>query len=125
MHALPGIDGSGPGDEVEAITVSFAQLEHLRELARRQAKPDTPDTFALPHIIRSILDCFEDRGIDLTDAFDEKGLAHLGAARLRESQTPGGAGNVSAASSCSSAVRRSCRENRPARGRLRSGTPPR
>jgi hypothetical protein len=124
MHAIPCIEGSGPGDELETIPLSLRQLEHLRELAR-QTKPDTPDAFALPHLIRSIIEYFEDRNIDLTDAFDEEGIAHLGAARLRNFQTTNGPRNVSAASSCSSAVRRSCRENRPARGRLRSGTPPR
>lgn len=124
MHALPGIEGSGPGDEIETIGISLGQFEYLQELAR-QTKPDSPDSFALPHLIRSILEYFEDRGLDLTDAFDEEAIARLGAARLRESQTPNGSENVSAVSSCSSAARRSCRENRPARGRLRSGTPPR
>src|SRR5438067_834268 len=98
----------------ETIVLSEAQVEYLEQIS-----PELNPAFGWSHAIRTILDRFEQSGIDLTAASSEEEIARLAAAQLRSSGAP----CVSASSR--SAVRPEYRSSLPATDRCRSGKPPR
>ena len=129
MHVMPPMKegrSAGTPNELETIVLSGRHLDYLGEIAR-EMNPAMPESFGLPHLIRTILDRVEQSGIDLTDAGSEEEIARLVAGRLRQS-TPvrrsGKSIEPTFSSSCSTA-RRSSRSNPPERDRFRSGKPPR
>src|SRR5262249_53573593 len=99
--------------ETETVILSDAHIEYLERIS-----PELNPAFGWSHAIRTILDRFEQSGIDLTDASSEEEIARLAAAQLRSSGAP------CASASSPSAVRRGYRSNLPVTGRCRSGRLP-
>lgn len=127
MHLMPPLleAPAGRTSELETLALSDRHLTYLGQIAR-EMNPDMPASLGLPHLIRTILDRFEQSGIDLTDACSEEDIARLAAGRLRQTEGPKPARtNERLFSSCSSATRRSYRSSLPARDRFHSGKPPR
>ena len=129
MHLMPPVEqgrGSSP-NELETLVLSDRHLDYLGQVAR-ELNPDMPESFGLPHLIRTILDRVEQSGIDLTDACSEEEIAQLAAMRLsrktstnrRQAPRP----NARIFSS-KSAARRSDRSSLPATDLYHSGKPPR
>jgi hypothetical protein len=118
---------AGTPNELETIVLSGTHLDYLEEAAR-ELNPSMPESFGLPHLIRTILDRVEESGIDLTEAGSEEEIARLAAEQLRQS-TPVRRSRRTAIertfSSSYSEARRSSRSNPPERDRFRSGKPPR
>ncbi len=98
----------------ETIVLSEAQVEYLEQMS-----PES-NPFGWSHAIRTILDRFEQSGIDLTAASSEEEIAALAAAELRSS-----AGPCAVSESNPSAVQPEYRSNLPVTDRYRSGRPPR
>lgn len=61
---------------IETFVVSTAQFDFLGHLAR-QLNPDMPMEFAGAHVIRTLLERFEESGIDLTAASNEEELTRV------------------------------------------------
>ncbi len=127
MHLIPSNTEARPepANELETIALSGEQLDYLGQLARRM-NPDMPASFALPHLIRTILDRVEQSGIDLTAACSEEEIARLAAGPLRQTRARRRqCATETTFSSGYSATRRSYRSNRPGTDRFHSGRPPR
>ena len=78
--------GEGQGDAnpaTETIVLSEAQVEYLEQISN-----ELNPAFGWSHAIRTILDRFEQSGIDLTAASSEEEIARLAAAQLRSSGAP-------------------------------------
>lgn len=128
MYLMPPTqDGwAGTPNELETIVLSERHLDFLEE-AVRELNPSMPESFGLPHLIRTILDRVEESGIDLTEAGSEEEIARLAAGPLRRS-TPVRRSRRTIEqtfSSSYSTARRSSRSNPPERDRFHSGKPPR
>jgi hypothetical protein len=127
MHLMPPTTETR-NSELETIALSGKHLDYLGQLSL-ELNPNMPLALGWPHLIRKILDRFEESGIDLTDASSEEEIARLAAGRLRgkttRGRTPRSNGRVSASSMSRQAVRPAYQSNLPARGRSRSGKPPR
>ncbi len=109
--------GENEGDAspaTETIILSEAQVEYLEQIS-----PELNPAFGWSHAIRTILDRFEQSGIDLTAASNEEEIARLAAAQLRSSGAP------CASVSSRSAARPEYRSSLPATDRCRSGKQPR
>jgi hypothetical protein len=123
----PNTEGlAGTPNELETIVLSDHHLDYLEEIAR-ELNPSMPESFGLPHLIRTILDRVEESGIDLTDAGSEEEIARLAAGRLRQS-TPVRRSRRTIErtfSSKYSAARRSNRSSLPEKDQSHSGKPPR
>jgi len=118
---------AGTPNELETIVLSGHHLDYLEEIAR-ELNPSMPESFGLPHLIRTILDRVEESGIDLTEAGSEEEIARLAAGQLRQSTPVRRSRRTSIErtfSSSYSAARRSSRSNPPERDRFHSGKPPR
>jgi hypothetical protein len=68
--------------EIETFVVSRAQLDYLGRLAN-EMNPDMPLAFGGAHVIRTLLERFEQSGIDLTEATSEQEVTRLAAQALR------------------------------------------
>ena len=124
----PNTEGlAGTPNELETIVLSEHHLDYLEEIAR-ELNPCMPESFGLPHLIRTILDRVEESGIDLTEAGSEEEIARLAAGQLRQS-TPVRRSRRTAtertSSSSYSAAPRSNRSSQPERDRSHSGKRPR
>src|SRR5215213_6249663 len=87
MHAMPPTqEGRAGGNELETIVLSDRHLDYLGQIAR-ELNPDMPESFGLPHLIRTLIDRVEESGIDLTDACSEEEIARLAAGRLGGPET--------------------------------------
>jgi hypothetical protein len=118
--------GAAPS-ELETIFLSGRHLDYLGQIAH-EMNPDMPESFGLPHLIRTILDRVERSGIDLTDASSEEDIARLAAGRLGGTTAPTRRDATwinERLFSSAPAVPRSDRSSLPARDRLRSGRTPR
>src|SRR6266571_8173192 len=74
-------NGESQGDAnpaTETIILSEAQVEYLEQISH-----ELNPAFGWSHAIRTILDRFEQSGIDLTAASSEEEIAALAAAELR------------------------------------------
>jgi len=124
MHLIPPTT-EPRSSELETIALSGKHLDYLGQLSL-ELNPNMPLALGWPHLIRRILDRFEESGIDLTDASSEEEIARLAAGRLRgKTRTPRPSERVSASSMSRQAVRPAYQSNLPVRGRSRSGKPPR
>ena len=63
---------------IETLVVSAAQLAFLGQLGQ-QLNPEMPIEFAGAHVIRTLLERFEESGIDLTDASSEEEVTRVAA----------------------------------------------
>jgi hypothetical protein len=70
-------------NDIETFVVSKTQLQYLADVAR-DMNPDMPMAFAGAHVIRTLLERFEESGIDLTGASNEEELTRLAARALRQ-----------------------------------------
>jgi hypothetical protein len=124
----PTMEGlGGTPNELETIVLSSEHLDYLEEISR-ELNPDMPESFGLPHLIRTLLDRVEQSGIDLTDAGSEEEIARLAAGRLRQESPVRRSRRTTAptfSASRYSTARRSYRSNQPETDRCRSGKPPR
>jgi hypothetical protein len=129
MHLMPPIPEGRPitSSELETIALSGEHLDYLDQMVY-EMNPDMPPPFGWSHLICTLLEKFEQSGIDLTDASSEEEIAELAAGRLRE-QTAGPQDSETTAtlfsSNRQSTYRRSYRSSRPETDRLRSGKTPR
>jgi hypothetical protein len=112
--------------EVETVPLSTQQVTYLEKLCGAMEP-----SFGRPHLIRTLLDCIEKSGIDLSEASSEQELARLASISLNRAQgkaerQPEAIAPLSAVSATARpSGRRSYRSNLPVRGRHRSGKPPR
>jgi len=127
MHLMPSIREGCKSSELETLVLSDEHLDYLGQIAR-EMNPNMPESFGLPHLIRTIIDRVEQSGIDLTDACSEEDIARLAAKKLRgrgdRRRDPRSSARLFSSAN-PSAVRRSHRSNLPGTGRFRSGTTPR
>lgn len=72
-----------PVSNIESFIISRAQLDYLGRLAN-EMNPDMPMAFAGAHVIRTLLERFEETGIDLTDACSETELTRIATRGLRK-----------------------------------------
>jgi hypothetical protein len=72
-----------PANDTETFVLSQAQLDYLRRVGR-EMNPDMPMAFAGAHVIRALLERFEESGIDLTGAASEEELTLVAARGLRQ-----------------------------------------
>jgi hypothetical protein len=70
-------------NDIETFVISRAQLDYLGRLANEN-NPDMPMAFAGAHIIRTLLERFEDSGINLTEASSEEELTQVAANAMRQ-----------------------------------------
>ena len=82
LVAAKAVD-SETSNGIETFVISRAQLDYLGRLANEN-NPDMPMAFAGAHIIRTLLERFEDSGIDLTEASSEKELTQVAARAMRQ-----------------------------------------
>lgn len=68
---------------VEDVVVSRAQLDYIGKVAN-DLNPDMPMAFAGAHVIRMLLERFEESGIDLTQATSEEDLTRIAVRALRQ-----------------------------------------
>lgn len=66
----------GEPSNIETFAVSSAQFAFLGKLAN-QINPDMPMEFAGAHVVRTLLERFEESGIDLTAASSEEELTRV------------------------------------------------
>jgi hypothetical protein len=71
-----------PESDIETVVVSRPQLDYLGQLAH-EMNPDMPMAFAGAHVIRTLLERFEESGIDLTAARNEEELTRIAARAMR------------------------------------------
>jgi hypothetical protein len=69
--------------DIETFVVSRAQFDYLGRVAN-EMNPDMPMAFAGAHVIRALLERFEDSGINLTGASSEEELTQIAARALRQ-----------------------------------------
>ena len=127
MHPMPTIREGRRSSELETLVLSDEHLDYLGHLARAM-NPDMPESFGLPHLIRTIIERVEQSGIDLTDACSEEDIARLAAKTLSGQSTRRRNLRPSErlfSSANRSGARRSHRSSLPATNRFRSGTTPR
>jgi hypothetical protein len=114
--------------ELETIALSGEHLDYLDQMVY-EMNPDMPPPFGWSHLICTLLEKFEQSGIDLTDASSEEEIAELAAGRLREQtagqQNPETTTETLFSSNRPPAYPRSYRSNQPETDRLRSGRTPR
>jgi len=84
LVAAKAVD-SGNSNDVETFVISRTQLDYLGRLAN-EINPDMPMAFAGAHVIRTLLERFEDSGTDLTEASSEEELTRIAAREMRERQ---------------------------------------
>jgi hypothetical protein len=82
LVAAKAVD-SGNSNDVETFVISRTQLDYLGRLAN-EINPDMPMAFAGAHVIRTLLERFEDSGTDLTEASSEEELTRIAAHKMRE-----------------------------------------
>ena len=82
LVAAKAVD-SGNSNDVETFVISRTQLDYLGRLAN-EINPDMPMAFAGAHVIRTLLERFEDSGTDLTEASSEEELTRIAARAMRE-----------------------------------------
>ena len=126
MHLMPSI-AAGRTNELETLLLSDEHLDYLGQIAR-ELNPDMPESFGLPHLIRTIIDRVEQSGVDLTDACSEEEIARLAAKRLRGQTDRRRAPRTNErlfSSANRSGARRSHQSSLPETDRFRSGTTPR
>ncbi len=116
---------AGVDPATETIVLSGPLLEYVARMSR-DLDPAMHRAFGWPHAICTIIDRFEQSGIDLTDASSESELVELAANQLRA----GNRRRTASERSSSSALypltgRPTCRSSLPGTGRFRSGKPPR
>ena len=68
----------GAPSTIESFVLSDEQFAFLGELAH-QLNPDMPMEFAGAHVIRTLLERFEESGIDLTAASNEEEVTRVAA----------------------------------------------
>lgn len=128
MHVIPPQEERRAGaNELETLVLSDRHLDYLGEMARK-LNPDMPESFGLPHLIRTLIDRIEESGIDLTDACSEAEIARLAATRMGPKtgrRAPRPTDRFSSSAPTQSGARRSRRSSLPGKGRLRSGRTPR
>jgi len=128
MYLMPTIGETRTSNELETLLLSDEHLDYLGQIAR-EMNPDMPESFGLPHLIRTIIDRVEQSGIDLTDACSEEEIARLAAKRLRgqgdRRKTRRSSERLFSSGANRSAARRSHRSSLPGTDRFRSGTTPR
>ena len=128
MHLMPSIREGRKSSELETLVLSDEHLDYLGQIAR-EMNPDMPESFGLPHLIRTIIERVEQSGVDLTDACSEEDIARLAAKRLRgqvdrrRKQRP--SERLFSSAKNLSGARRSHRSSLPEIDRFRSGTTPR
>ena len=66
----------------ETLVLSDEQIALVEEISQA-LNPDMPSAFGWPHAIRTLLDSFEESGIDLTAASSEEGIARVAGEALR------------------------------------------
>ena len=117
---------AGGEPATETILLSGRHLDYLAKESQK-INPEMPNAFGCPHVIRTLLDRIEASGIDLTAASSEAEIAELVAAKLetRSRRRTALNGRLCASVSLPSAARLGYRSSLPARGRCRSGKPPR
>jgi len=84
LVAAKAVD-SGNSNDVETFVISRTQLDYLGRLAN-EINPDMPMAFAGAHVIRTLLERFEDSGTDLTEASSEEELTRIAAREMRQRQ---------------------------------------
>ena len=126
MHLMPSIREGRKSSELETLVLSDEHLDYLGHLAR-EMNPDMPESFGLPHLIRTIIERVEQSGIDLTDACSEEDIARLAAKKLGQSNRRRNLRPSERlfSSANRSGARRSRQSSLPATNRFRSGTTPR
>jgi hypothetical protein len=72
-----------PENNIVEFVVSEAQLDYLGRVSR-DINPDMPMAFGGAHVVRTLLERFEESGIDLTAATSEEELTHIAARKLRQ-----------------------------------------
>ena len=82
LVAAKAVD-SGNSNDVETFVISRTQLDYLGRLAN-EINPDMPMAFAGAHVIRTLLERFEDSGTDLTEASSEEELTRIAARAMRQ-----------------------------------------
>ena len=70
-------------NDIQTVIISQAQLDYLGHLGN-EMNPDMPMAFAAPHVIRMLLERFEDSSIDLTAASSEEELTRIAARALTQ-----------------------------------------
>lgn len=73
---------SESSNNIETVFISPAQLDHLGRLAGAM-RPDMPMAFAGAHVIRTLLERFEESGIDLAAAASEEDVTRVAVRELR------------------------------------------
>jgi hypothetical protein len=68
---------------VEALLLPDEQIAYIAETSKN-LNPEMPSAFGWPHVIRTLLDRFEESGIDLTAADSEEEIARVAATELRK-----------------------------------------
>ncbi|GAC1433936.1 MAG: hypothetical protein NVSMB68_06480 [Thermoanaerobaculia bacterium] len=70
-------------NEIETFVVSRAQLDYLGRVAN-EMNPEMPMAFAGAHVIRTLLERFEESGINLADAASEGEVTRIAARGLQQ-----------------------------------------
>lgn len=68
---------------VETLLLTDEQIAYIDETSK-DLNPEMPSAFGWPHVIRTLLDRFEQSGIDLTAADSEEEIARVAATELRK-----------------------------------------
>ena len=76
---------AGAPSTIETVAISNTQFAFLGELAH-QLNPDMPMEFAGAHVIRTLLERFEESGIDLTAASSEEEVTRVASKGLNRSR---------------------------------------
>lgn len=72
-----------PESDIVVFVLSQEQLDYIGRISR-DINPDMPVAFGGAHVVRTLLERFEESGIDLTDAASEEELTHIAARKLRQ-----------------------------------------
>ena len=70
-------------NDTESVVISESQLEYLGRVAH-DLNPDMPMAFGGAHVIRTLLERFEESGIDLTAATSEEEITRIAAREMRQ-----------------------------------------
>ena len=108
----PPADQKTDDRSTETIVLSEAHIDYLEHMSPESS------AFGWSHAIRTILDRFEQSGIDLTAASSEEEIAVLAAAELRANA------RLCVSASNRSAARQDCQSSLPGTGRYRFEKPP-
>ena len=68
---------------IESVVLSNAQIDYIGRVAN-EMNPEMPMAFAGAHVIRTLLERFEESGIDLTAAASEEELTRIASRALRQ-----------------------------------------